>query len=550
MVEYPLTEMFEQVAMRVPDRTAIAWREQRVSYGRLLERTRRVAAMLRAVGAGQVRPRGEIERWESGQQHVAIVMRNRPEWLEILLGALAARTVPCNVNYRFVARELAPVLAMLDPVAVVFERGFGDVIAEALGDHSPLLLEVTDESDAPALDGAIDFERALRASSPTGTASDPSPDDIYGLLTGGTTGAPKMVLWRQADIYAAAIVGQRPTRSDRGAADPLQALLGRLADAPRPALAAAPYMHGAAQWNAISTLLRADTVLIQSVVDRLDADDIWRTLERHGATSLAIVGDAFGKPLLAALERGQYELGRLRFVFSGGVALSAPVKAGLLRRLPGVTVIDTAGSSETGTQLTEATERGDAPRAGHFTPAAGTCLLNHDRTRVLAVGDPEPGWLARAGSVPLGYLGDPARTRATFPEIGGIRYAVPGDRAQYDPDGSIALLGRDSLTINSGGEKIFAEEVEAALKAHPDVDDALVVGRQSDRWGQEVVAVVQTRPGAAIDRASFRASEIAAYKLPKAIFCVPQIRRSPAGKADYQWAMAIVTERSLDGTRV
>jgi fatty-acyl-CoA synthase len=303
-------------------------------------------------------------------------------------------------------------------------------------------------------------------------------------------------------------------------------------------LPSAPFMHGAAHWNALSAWISGGTVVVQDDPTRLDAADVLATCARERVTSLQIVGDPFARPLLDELDAHPYDLSSLRFLLSGGAVLSPSTKARLTERLPGVRIVDVLGSSEAGRQAVAGAE-------GGFRPERTTVVLSGDRSRVLAPGEDEVGWLAQAGRVPLGYLGDPARTTATFPSVGGVRHAVAGDRVRVRADGTLDLLGRDSVTINTGGEKVFAEEVEQALIAHPAVADAVVVGRPSERWGEEVVAVLCARPGATPPgdgtlRDHCHAT-LAGYKVPKAFRWVDEVVRSPAGKPDYAWARATAT---------
>ncbi|HMQ27904.1 MAG TPA: AMP-binding protein, partial [Acidimicrobiales bacterium] len=318
------------------------------------------------------------------------------------------------------------------------------------------------------------------------------------------------------------------------------------------ALPAAPFMPGAAHWNPLSAWLSGGTVVVQDQPHHLDPADVFATCEREAVTSLLIVGDAFARPLIDELRARSYDLSHLRFLLTGGAILSASTKAELLELVPGLTIVDILGSSESGRQGVTSTRQGDEDgvaggRQGRFAPTPSAAIVSADLSRVLSPADHEEGWLAQRGRVPLGYLGDRAKTEATFPTIDGERFAVPGDRARYDEDGLIELHGRESVTINSGGEKIFAEEVEHALKSHPGVFDAVVVGRPSERWGQEVVALVRLRDGATVDDDELLDTchhHIARYKLPKAILRLDHIERSPSGKADYRWAKAVATEGS------
>jgi fatty-acyl-CoA synthase len=307
-------------------------------------------------------------------------------------------------------------------------------------------------------------------------------------------------------------------------------------------------MHGAAHWNALSCWLAGGTVVLQSVVDRFDPGDVLDTVERSHATSLLIVGDPMARPLVDTLreERSQgrhRDLSSLRHVLSGGAVLSPQRKAELLELLGHVTIVDVLGSTESGRQgVSRTSDAGQV--AATFSPSATATVLSADLTRRLQPGQAELGWLAQSGRVPLGYLGDPDATERTFPVVGGRRHAVPGDRAVLRADGTVELHGRDSVCINTGGEKVFAEEVETAVKAHPAVLDAVVCGRPSPRWGEEVVAVVQLRPGVEVADEELRETagrHVARYKLPRAIVRVEHVVRAPSGKADYRWARAQVT---------
>jgi fatty-acyl-CoA synthase len=287
------------------------------------------------------------------------------------------------------------------------------------------------------------------------------------------------------------------------------------------------------------------TVLVQSEVERLDAHDIWSTLAREKANTLSIVGDAFARPLIDQLREQDYDLSSLSVVTSGGAIFSASLKQELIELLPEIRILDLLGSSESGAQARHVSSREKGVSTGQFELAANNVVLADDLGRQLEAGSSEPGWLARQGWMPLGYYKDEAKTRKTFPMVDGVRYAVPGDRARMEPDGRLKLLGRDSVTINSGGEKIFAEEVELALKHHPAVYDCVVCGTPSERWGSQVTAIVQLRLGAAASEEELSASaneHISRYKLPKAFVFVDEVVRAPSGKADYRWAKAAASE--------
>jgi fatty-acyl-CoA synthase len=461
-----------------------------------------------------------------------------------MLGAYKARVAPFNVNYRYVAEELRYLLADAGARAIVFHSAFAPRLAEVLADLPSLtvLLQVEDGSGHGLLPGAQWYEEALATASPDRPAVERSPDDLYILYTGGTTGMPKGVLWRQADIYVGALGGRNLATGTEWAS--VEEVVEGARGAGARLLPAPPFMHGAGHWLALNAMNSGNTVCIQDETEALDPDDVWRTIEREKVNILLIVGDAFGRPLVDQLEAAAasgdaYDLSSMLMVVSGGAPLNPTIKDRLLAQLPTVMVMDAVGASETGSQMAHTSAAGQAATTGTFTPGPGAAIVSEDLSTALAAGHAEVGWLAQTGRVPLGYLGDAEKTARTFPVIDGTRYSVPGDRARLTADGLIELYGRDSVTINSGGEKIFAEEVEQAIAHHPDVYDVVCAGRPSERWGQEVVAVVQLREGAVAtvdDLLAEAATHVARYKLPKAVVFRDAIVRSPAGKADYRWA--------------
>ena len=546
-MEPNLAELSAAIAAAIPDREGLVWRQRRLTRRQLEERTNRLANHLRARGLRLHRERPVLESFESGQDHVALCLYNGPEYLETMLGCFAARLVPVNVNYKYTAAELIPLLRGARARALVYHASFAPVVDTIRRELPELtvLLQVDDGSATALLEGAVDYEAALAAASPARPDVAWSADDLYILYTGGTTGQPKGVLWRQADIYFAALGGRRPDGREVASLDEVveRARKGGLRYMPT-----APFMH-AAHWVAFDALFGGNTVVIQDETRKLDAASILATAARERVNVILIVGDAFARPLIDELRRNAYDLSALRVVGSGGAVLDPGTKQELLELLPeGVKIIDTVGSSETGTQASHATTRGkssDQPggEAGRFRANPGARVLSADRTRLLAPGDDEIGWFAQSGRIPLGYLGDREKSMQTFPVVAGVRYSIPGDRARLAADGSVQVLGRDSMTINSGGEKIFVEEVEQALKQHPAVQDAIVCGRPSARWGTEVAAVVQLRRGATATPESLAEEcrkHLARYKVPKHFVLRDRVERGPSGKADYAWARAQV----------
>ncbi len=538
-VQFNLAKAFDTLVESMADRECVVWRDRRLSYADLAERSRRLASYLYGRGLRTHRERDELQGWESGQDHVALALYNGNEYLEGMLGSYRARVAPFNVNYRYVGEELRYLLDDAKPRALILHASLAPTFAEVLPELSSppdALLQVADESGHPLLDGAVAYEEALAEGDPAGPPVDPSPDDLYILYTGGTTGMPKGVLWRQHDIFMAAMGGRKVGTWE--IVTSYEDITARLAESfPLRLLLLPPLMHGAAQWAAFMLMAQGATIVFPDDPRRVDPDDVWSTVERERANTMTVVGDAVLRPLLLQLDRKQYDLSSFFAVGNGGAPLTPAVRALAMERLPDLVISDSAGSSETGAQM-HATSV-DPVEVGSFLPGPGTVVVDESLQRVLQPGHEGNGWLAQTGSVPLGYLGDPDKTARTFPVIVGVRYSIPGDRARHRADGQIELLGRDSVTVNSGGEKIFVEEVERAIAGHPAVADVVVTGRPSERWGSEVVAIVQLAPGADADAASIAehaSAHIARFKLPKDVVFVEHIQRSPSGKADYRWA--------------
>lgn len=531
--QFSVAEVHEAIAATRPDEVCLVFRDRRLTWSDVTDRTRRLANHLIGAGLGCHTERDQLEGHQSGQDHLAIYLHNGNEYLEAMVGAFKARVAPFNVNYRYVAEELRYLLLDSNASAMVVHSQFVPTLAEVLPElpNLKVILQIPDESGNELLPGAVWYEEALAAASAEKPAVQWSPDDLYILYTGGTTGMPKGVLWRNGDANVECFGGSR--------ADTMDGILAEATGGLK-ALLAPPFMHGAGHWMSFRTWNSGGTVFVQSVPERLDPDDVWGLIEREQLNFLLIVGDAFGRPLLDRLAKGGYDLSSLTVLLSGGAPLSANLKDEFLQHLPTLMIVDGLGSSEAGGQLSQVSAGGGAT-TGTFPISPGNHVLSDDLTRELPAGDPEIGWLAKSGNLALGYLGDAAKTARTYPIVAGNRYAVPGDRARLRVDGIIELHGRDSVTINSGGEKIFAEEVEAAVKAHPGVYDCVVAGRPSERWGNEVVAIVRVREGYTVTDDDLRAEaerHIARYKLPKAFVFVNEIVRSPAGKADYRWAKA------------
>ncbi|WP_082206665.1 acyl-CoA synthetase [Nocardiopsis sp. SBT366] len=538
---FSLANLMTAVTDAVPDRVALVAGPRRLTYRALLDRSTRLARHLVTTG---VRP-GE---------NVAILSFNRAEWVESFLGVLRAGAVPVNVNYRYVAGELRHVLSDSHAVALIAEDSLATTVAAVRSDlprlRHVLLLEDGAERDA-SLDGA-DYEEALAAHGPDsehGAVELPetSGDDHYLLYTGGTTGYPKGVLWRQADVFRAAVERREPGAPRAGT--PLD-VAGRAARCfPLRMLVLGPLMHAAGQWNALSMLLCGKSVVLST--DRsFRADRVLELAHREGVHAVQLVGDAMARPLARHLLTEPDLCPDLTSVRSGGTPLTPSVR-GLWRAWrEDVALADAYGGSETGvcgsaTAPDEHTSVADSTDRRSFTMGGSIAVLD-GALRPLPPGSVEVGRIARTGRIPLGYYNDPIATARTFPTDGeGRRWALSGDYGTRAGDGSIMLLGRGSVVINTAGEKVYPEEVEAVLKAHPSVEDVIVVPAPDERLGQRVTALVSLASGSAPDEGALRAHcrvRLAGFKVPRTVHFVDRVRRTAVGKQDYRWAASVAGE--------
>ena len=540
---FNLSTVFATLAQALPEHRALIWRGQEWTYAKLDARVDGIAHYLASLGLGCHTERERLQGHESGQDHVGLYLRNGNQYLEAMIGAYRARVAPFNVNYRYVEAELLYLLTNAKARALVYHAEFAPRVA-AISDRLPdleFLIQVADHTGHPLLPGAVDYESIIETPAPASGMPTPTGDDLYILYTGGTTGMPKGVLWRQNDIFVSSMGGRTFGSDDVLASYDELAERAEKAGGFASVLLTAPFMHGAAQWAAFQIMTMGGWLAIPDDVESIRADQILALAERERVMSIPVVGDAIARPLVDEMERGSYDLSGLVSISNGGAPLTPAVRNRITAALPNLLIIDAVGASESGMQMNTISTEGPAAT---FNPNSETAVVAADFSTVLGPGDGE-GWLARRTLIPLGYLGDAEKTARTFPTIDGVRWSVPGDRARFLDDGRIELLGRDSVTINSGGEKIFAEEVEAAMAEHPDVYDVVVAGRPSERWGNEVVAIVQIREGrdpSDEELLDICRQHVARYKLPKAIIRTAKVQRSPAGKADYRWAKQVAAE--------
>ena len=546
---FNLSTVFRTVAQTIPDNPVMIWRDLRLTYAQMDARIDGIAHYLVSRGLGCRTERDKLAGHQSGQDHMGLYLRNGNAYLEAMVAGYRARVAPFNVNYRYVEEELLYLLADAKARALVYAAEFAPHVQSIRGRLPDLevLIQVADDSGNELLPDAVDYESIVGTPAPPSGMPTPSGEDLYILYTGGTTGMPKGVLWRQHDIFMSAM-GGRPflaagetLKSYADLAEQARAQAGV-----RSLLLIPPLMHGAAQWGVFNTISTGGWIALPDDVVRLDADAVLRLAERERVLGIPVVGDAIARPLVDQIEKGDYDLSGLLAITNGGATLSPTVRDRLLAALPNLMIMDAVGASESGAQMTTVATKGADIATATFSPLADTTVVSGDFSKVLGPGEGE-GWLARRDLVPLGYLGDAEKTARTFPVIDGVRWSIPGDKARLLDDGRIELLGRDSVTINSGGEKIFAEEVERAVASHPAVYDVVVTGRPSERWGSEVVAIVQfadDRSATDEELAEACREHIADYKVPKAFIRTDHVVRSPAGKADYRWAKAVATGQS------
>jgi 3-oxocholest-4-en-26-oate---CoA ligase len=528
-MQFQMADIFESVADAIPDREAMVCGDRRLTYAELDDRTTRLAHALSKAGVKQ-------------GDHVGLYLHNSIEYMEGLLAAFKIRAVPININFRYVQEELYYLFDNADLVGIIHHRQFGPRIAAVAKRLSKLriLFAVEDGSSADcSAIGSLNYEEEVANASPERDFAPRSGDDLYIAYTGGTTGMPKGVIWRNEDLFFAALMGGNPygappERPEQVAANAKNGM-------GLTALPAAPLMHVAALWATLIYMFSGGKIVLMPGTG-FDADRVWKLVEQEKVQAMAIVGDAMARPLADALDKPEasYDLSSLFVIGSGGATFSEGVKAQIKKHLPNLMLMDTFGGSEGGNQgrSVEAIKSQAGPRF----EADETSAVLDENNKPLPPGTGKIGRLARKGRIPLGYYKDDEKTKKTFIEVDGTRWVVAGDMATIEADGTITLLGRGSTCINSGGEKVFPEEVEAALRSHPKVFDALVVGVPDGRFGERVAAVVAAREGQSLTLAELGEhcrAHIAGYKVPRQMHLVDQIQRQPSGKPDYKWATAV-----------
>ncbi len=518
-MDFNHADLFEGLADAIGDRTALVppGREP-LTYAGLDAHANGLAHHLRDAG---VRP----------GQHVGVHLYNGLEYIATVLAALKIRAVPVNVNYRYVAAELEYLYRDAALAALVYDASFEDRVTEAAARTPTLAHRIVAGGASPH---AVAYDEAVASASSGRDFATRSGDDLYIIYTGGTTGMPKGVMWRCEDLFMA-FGGGNPYGDPRETPEAVVAAAS--AGGGMVMLTTAPLMHGAAQMTTFLTWWMGGTVVYNR---RFDAAETLRTVERERVVTLGITGDAMARPLAEEIAAGSYDLGSLAALSSTGAILSGTVRDRLRSLLPDLLIIDSFGSSESG--YTASGVEGSSPEAGlRYRPVNARLAVLDDSLRPVAPGSGVIGQVAKRGHIALGYWNDAEKTAATFVEVDGVRWLLTGDVATVEADGTITIFGRGSQCINTGGEKVFPEEVEAVLKGHPAVFDAVVTGIADERFGERVAAVVQPYDDAppVEDLDAHCRGRLSGYKVPRTYAFVPELERSPAGKADYRWAKRI-----------
>jgi acyl-CoA synthetase (AMP-forming)/AMP-acid ligase II len=525
-----IADLFEHAADLFPERLAVACGNGERSYAQLEQRANRLAHHLAAHGVG-------------AGSHVGLCTRNSIEAIETMLAVYKLRAALININYRYTAAEIQYVLDNADVVALVHDRQFAEQVGEALPGSAQVkhVVVVDDGSDVPFT--GVEFEQALAEGAPGRDFDERSPDDLYILYTGGTTGQPKGVLWRHEDVWRTLGGGINFVTGEMLADEFAQSEVGKVTGG-MVRLCLAPLIHGNAQWAALMALFGGDTVVLLS---QFDPHEVWRTVAARKVNVIVLIGDAMARPMIEAFAEGDYDVSSVFAVSSSAALFSQSVKNQYIAAMPAHSVLtDSIGSSETGFMGIGMVNKDSEVGVGgpRVNINSHTIVIDSD-DKPIPAGSAEIGRLARGGYIPLGYYKDPDKTAQLFVEVDGVRYTVPGDFARHEADGTITLLGRGNTCVNTGGEKVFPEEVESALMSHPDVFDVLVVGVPDDRLGQRVAAVVELRSGTAPsfeELSNHARKQIAGYKVPRSIWFVDKVHRLATGKADYRWANGYATE--------
>ncbi len=536
-----IADLTEHAIDTMPDRVAIISGDRKLTYAELEEQANRLGHFLQSQGVGP-------------GDKVGLYCRNGIEIVVALVAIVKIRAISVNVNYRYVESELHYLFENSDMVALVHERRYSDKVANVLPStpNVKTAIVVEDGSDGAGVDfrsyGGVAFADALTQGSPERDFGERSPDDIFLIYTGGTTGFPKGVMWRHEDIYRSLFGGINYVTGEVVEGEWDLARQGAEA-APFIGFPIPPMIHGATQAATFMALFSGRTTVL---APEFDPDGVWDTIEKNKVNMLFFAGDAIARPLIDALDTDKgraRDLSSLWVLASSAALFSQTVKERYLELLPNRMITDAIGSSETGTGGLSSVAKGQMHPGGPTVKISSTTTVIDEEGNPIEPGSGVRGLIAKSGHIPVGYLKDEKKTAETFKTFNGVRYAIPGDWATVEADGTVTMLGRGSVSINTGGEKVFPEEVESVLKGHPAVFDAVVVGVPDEKWGQHVGAVIAVRDGVPLtfeDLDSHARKEIAGYKVPRSVWIVDTVKRNPAGKADYRWAKEVSETEKVD----
>lgn len=533
-----IADLIEHAIDTMPDRVAIISGDRKLTYAELEEQSNRLGHHLQSQGVGP-------------GDKVGLYCRNGIEIVIALTAIVKIRAISVNVNYRYVEAELHYLFENSDMAALVHERRYSDKVANVLPSTPNVKTAIVVEDGADgSFDsyGGVPFADALAQGSPERDFEERSPDDIFLIYTGGTTGFPKGVMWRHEDIYRSLFGGINYVTGEYIEGEWDLAKQGAEA-APFIGFPIPPMIHGATQAATFMALFQGRTTVL---APEFNPEEVWELIEKHKINMLFFAGDAIGRPLIDALDT---ETGRARdlsslWVLASSAALfSQTVKERYLELLPNRVITDAIGASETGTGGLSTVTKGQMHPGGPTVKISSTTTVLDEEGNPVQPGSGVRGLIAKSGHIPVGYFKDEKKTAETFKTFNGVRYAIPGDWATVEADGTVTMLGRGSVSINTGGEKVFPEEVESVLKGHPAVFDAVVVGVPDEKWGQHVGAVIAVREGVELtfeDLDAHARKEIAGYKVPRSIWIVDSVKRNPAGKADYRWAKEVSETEKVD----
>ncbi|SKT98187.1 long-chain-fatty-acid--CoA ligase FadD19 [Mycobacteroides abscessus subsp. massiliense] len=533
-----IADLIEHAIDTMPDRVAIISGDRKLTYAELEEQSNRLGHYLQSQGVGP-------------GDKVGLYCRNGIEIVVALTAIVKIRAISVNVNYRYVEAELHYLFENSDMAALVHERRYSDKVASVLPSTPNVKTAIVVEDGADgSFDsyGGVPFADALAQGSPERDFGERSPDDIFLIYTGGTTGFPKGVMWRHEDIYRSLFGGINYVTGEYIEGEWDLAKQGAEA-APFIGFPIPPMIHGATQAATFMALFQGRTTVL---APEFNPEEVWELIEKHKINMLFFAGDAIARPLIDALDT---ETGRARdlsslWVLASSAALfSQTVKERYLELLPNRVITDAIGASETGTGGLSTVTKGQMHPGGPTVKISSTTTVLDEEGNPVQPGSGVRGLIAKSGHIPVGYFKDEKKTAETFKTFNGVRYAIPGDWATVEADGTVTMLGRGSVSINTGGEKVFPEEVESVLKGHPAVFDAVVVGVPDEKWGQHVGAVIAVREGVELtfeDLDTHARKEIAGYKVPRSIWIVDSVKRNPAGKADYRWAKEVSETEKVD----